>query len=67
MSQRVNLSGKVKPVIGGAVAKASLNRAVVAGIRHETMRATHGQAEAKLILRGGPNTPMLQNWVMTCG
>jgi hypothetical protein len=28
MSQRVNLSGKVKPVIGGAAAKASLNRAI---------------------------------------
>ena len=27
MSQRVNLSGKVKSVIDGAVAKASLNRA----------------------------------------
>ena len=61
MSQRVNLSGKVKSLIDGAVAKASLNRAVVAGIRHETMRATHVQAEASLITRGGPNTLMLQN------
>ena len=43
MSQRVNVSGKVKAETAGAVAKASLNRAVsnrkvtaVAGIRHET-------------------------------
>ena len=28
MSQRVNVSGKVKSVVDGAVAKASLNRAI---------------------------------------
>ena len=75
MSQRVNFSGKVKSETDGAEAKASLNRAfvyskeymAVAGIRHETMRATHGQVEAGLISCGGPNPPMLQNWGMTCG
>ena len=45
----------------GAKAKASLNRAAVAGIRHETKWANHGQVEAGLNARGGPNPLMLQN------
>ena len=68
MSQRVNVSGKVKAETAGAVAKASLNRAnELLVLDTKPKRATHEQAEAKLILRGGPNAPMLQNWAMTCG
>jgi len=67
MSLRVNFSGEVKGVTPGAGAKASLNRARVAGIRHETKWATHDQGEAGLTTRGGPNFSILQNCEMSCG
>ena len=40
---------------------------VVAHIRHETMRANHGQGESAVKRTGGPNPPMLQNRGMNCG
>ena len=39
----------------GAVAKASLNRALVASRRPETGRSIHGQVEARVKAGGGPN------------
>ena len=35
--------------------------------RPETERATHGQAEAGVRPRGGPNRPRLKTGRMTCG
>ena len=35
--------------------------------RPETWRATHGQVEAEVRLRGGPNRPRLKTGRMTCG
>jgi hypothetical protein len=72
MSQRVTVCGEVKGVTPGAEAKASLNRAllfevVVAGSRPETGLPTHGQGEAKVKLRGGPNRLRLQTERMNCG
>jgi hypothetical protein len=67
MSQRVAVCGKVNP-LGEAEAKASLNRAKqVTCCRPETQRSIHGQAEARVRLRGGPNSPQLKMWEMTCG
>jgi len=40
---------------------------VVAHIRHETMRANHGQDEGMVMRSGGPHPPMLQNWGKSCG
>ena len=39
----------------------------VAHIRHETMRANHGQGESTVKRNGGPHPPMLQNWGRSCG
>ena len=65
--QRVNCYCKPKPSGGGAV-KASLNRAtIVVAIRPETGWPYHGQAEASVKRRGGPNRSELQNARMTCG
>ena len=41
--------------------------AIVVGGRPETERATHGQAEAGVRPRGGPNRPRLKTGRMTCG
>ena len=40
---------------------------LVTGGRPETGRAIHGQAEAEVRLRGGPNRPRLKTGRMTCG
>ena len=54
--------------MSGAAAKASLNRAnIVIGGRPETGRAIHGQAEAGVRPRGGPNRPRVKTGRMTCG
>src|SRR3954466_7641943 len=54
--------------MSGAEAKASPNRAtIVVGGRPETERATHGQVEAGVRPRGGPNRPRLKTGRMTCG
>ena len=61
MVRRVNVTGEVKCLRHGAEAKASLNWAnLVAHHRPETWRAIHGQVEAKVTLRGGPNTRLLK-------
>ena len=39
----------------------------VAGGRPETERATHGQVEARVRPREGPNRPRLKTGRMTCG
>ena len=39
----------------------------VAGIRPETGRSIHDQAEGEVILTGGPNPRMLKNPGMSCG
>ena len=39
----------------------------VTGGRPETERAIHGQAEAGVRPRGGPNRPRLKTGRMTCG
>ncbi len=46
---------------GGAIAKASLNRALVAFSRPETKRATLGQDEALVTQSGGPNVSTLKS------
>src|SRR3954454_25097942 len=54
--------------MSGAEAKASPNRAtIVVGGRPETERATHGQVEAGVRPRGGPNRPRLKTGRRTCG
>ena len=56
MVRRVNVCGKVKHLRCEAAAKASLNRAYeVICIRPETGWPSHGQAEVKVKLHGGPN------------
>ena len=40
---------------------------LVAGGRPEAERATHGQVEARVRPRGGPNRPRLKTGRMTCG
>ena len=40
---------------------------IVVGGRPETERATHGQVEAGVRPRGGPNRPRLKTGRMTCG
>ena len=40
---------------------------LVACIRHETMRASHGQGESAVMRTGGLHPPMLQNRGMNCG
>src|SRR3972149_1458451 len=78
MSRGVALRGELKgenPEGGG---KPSLNRAPlpdgraaarpsVAQCRPETGGATHGQGEARLVPRGGPNPPVLQYQGMSWG
>ncbi len=51
----------------GAVGKPSLNRALVAGDRPETERATPAQGEVPLTGHGGPNPSVLQNRGMRWG
>ena len=59
---------EVKGEIPGAEAKASLNRAfLVVCCRPEPRRSSHGQDEAQVTLRGGPNPRMLKNSGMSCG
>ena len=56
MVRRVNVTGKVKHLRCGAVAKASLKRAhEVSCTRPETGWPTHVQAEVQVKLHGGPN------------
>ena len=68
MVRRVNVTGEVKHLRCGAVAKASLNRAhEVSCIRPETGWPTHVQVEVEVKLHGGPNTRPLKWPVMRCG
>lgn len=73
MSWRLTVAGELKPV-GGGVAKASPNRAIVGrsrpGVRcrrPETQRASPGQAEAEVTLGGGPNRLEMQILRMSWG
>jgi hypothetical protein len=53
---------EVKGYIPGAEGKPSLNRAIlVVCCRPEPRRSSHGQDEAQVTLRGGPNPLMLKN------
>ena len=62
MVRRVNVTSKVNDLRSGAEAKASLNRAMlVSGIRPETERPSHEQAEVEVKLHGGPN-PLPLKW-----
>jgi hypothetical protein len=67
MSLRVYGCGKLKGETPGGEAKASLKRAEVAAIRHETRRANHEQGESPVTRTGGPNSRELQITGMTCG
>ena len=68
MGRRVTLSGKVNQIFWEAVAKASLNRAnVVWWSRPETEWSIHGQGEAKVRFRGGPNLLTVKCHRMNCG
>ena len=59
---------EVKPEIGGAEGKPSLKRAIlVVCCRPEPRRSSHGQDEARVTPRGGPNPRMLKNSGMSCG
>ena len=59
---------KVKPLRGGAEAKASPNRAIlVVCTRPETRWSNHVQGEGCRNTSGGPNSLMLQNYEMRCG
>ena len=62
MVRRVNVTSEVKNLRFAAEAKASLNRAsLVSGIRPETERPSHEQAEVEVKLHGGPN-PLPLKW-----
>ena len=67
MSLREHSSGKLKGETPGGEAKASLKRARVAVMRHETRRANHVQGESPVTRTGGPNSRGLQTMGMTCG
>ena len=54
MGQGLIFNSKIKP-LGVVVVKASLNRALVVGVRPEAGRSSHGQAEASGNGCGGPN------------
>jgi hypothetical protein len=68
MILRVTLPGKVKGLRPVAEAKASVNSATpVRWSRPESQRSIHGQAEADVTVRGGPNEYGLKTVSMTCG
>ena len=59
--------GKVKPLRGEAEAKASLKRALESYVVDlKPMRSIHGQAEARVKSRGGPNPRKLKIAGMSC-
>ena len=52
----------------GAAAKASAKRATLShGVDPKRRRSNHGQVEADLTVRGGPNRLTLKSYRMTCG
>ena len=68
MSQRVNVCSELKTEISRRRRETeSEEGAEVAGIRHETRRANHGQDESAVTCTGGPHPPMLQNRGRNCG
>ncbi len=59
---------RAKLLWSGAAAKASAKRATLShGVDTKRRRSNHGQVEADLTVRGGPNRLMLKNHRMTCG
>lgn len=65
-SSELVVHGKVKPLRGGAEAKASSNRAIsVVCTIPETKWSSLAQSEAHRKMSGGSNTLVLQNYVMT--
>ena len=66
MGQRLNISSKLNR-IGEAQGNRVLIGRLVAGIRPETERSSHGQVEVGVKPNGGPNPPMLKNGGMNCG
>ena len=65
---RVTLFGKVKGLRPVAEGKPSVNSATqVKWSRPESQRSIHGQAEADVTVRGGPNGCGLKTAPMTCG
>ena len=66
MGQRLNISSKLNR-IGEAQGNRVLIGRLVAGIRPETERSSHGQVEVGVEPNGGPNPHMLKNGGMNCG
>jgi hypothetical protein len=67
MILRVSVTSKAKCLRYGAVAKASLNRAIVSSTRRETEWSIHEQVEVPVTRDGGPNQLTLKSLWMTCG
>ena len=68
MSLRVAVTGKVKPLWGVSRSESESEQGDgVGGGRRETVRSTHGQAEAVVTHSGGPNPLTLKSLGMTCG
>ena len=67
MSQRVIFAGKVKPLQVEPQRKRVWNGRLVCRDRPETRWSIHGQGEAWVILRGGPNKCKLKITLMSCG
>ncbi len=66
MGQRLNFSSELNR-IGEAKGNRVLIGRRVAGIRPETWRSIHGQAEGEVTLTGGPNPRLLKKTGMNCG
>ena len=60
MVRRVYVCSEVKNLRFEAVGKPSVNSAIVACIRPETGWPIHGQVEAEVKFRGGPNSLLLK-------
>lgn len=67
MSQRVTLCSEVKFVERSRSESESEQGDIVAGSRPETGRSIHGQGEARVTPRGGPNPLALKSQGMSCG
>ena len=68
MIRGVGLHGKVKGLRSEAEGKPSVNSAnQVMWARPEAKRSNHGQVEADVTVRGGPNRYGLKTVLTTCG
>eukprot|EP00825_Cyclidium_porcatum_P049908 TRINITY_DN873_c0_g2_i1.p1 TRINITY_DN873_c0_g2~~TRINITY_DN873_c0_g2_i1.p1 ORF type:complete len:262 (-),score=-57.85 TRINITY_DN873_c0_g2_i1:33-818(-) len=67
MNRRVMVCSKVKSRTTEPQRKRVRIGRLVARHRPETRRSTHGQGEAQLNLRGGPNRLLLKKYRMSCG